>query len=127
MIWDCKECGFQFLQELCEFTVHLFTHILVHSCCLIVHPLIVVIFYQECTFCSVCIVTLYILTIPVSLILLIVQNMFFMLGAVIVTTPQDIALLDARRGTEMFRKVHVPVRFKNIFFSIYVLRVFFAT
>jgi len=30
-------------------------------------------------------------------------------GAVIVTTPQDIALLDARRGTEMFRKVHVPV------------------
>lgn len=31
-------------------------------------------------------------------------------GAVIVTTPQDIALLDARRGAEMFRKVHVPVR-----------------
>ena len=30
-------------------------------------------------------------------------------GAVIVTTPQDIALLDARRGAEMFRKVHVPV------------------
>ncbi|KAM7403766.1 hypothetical protein PAMA_004274 [Pampus argenteus] len=30
-------------------------------------------------------------------------------GAVIVSTPQDIALLDARRGTEMFRKVHVPV------------------
>jgi len=30
-------------------------------------------------------------------------------GAVIVTTPQDIALLDARRGTEMFRKVNVPV------------------
>lgn len=27
----------------------------------------------------------------------------------IVTTPQDIALLDARRGTEMFRKVDVPV------------------
>ena len=26
------------------------------------------------------------------------------------TTPQDIALLDARRGTEMFRKVNVPVR-----------------
>jgi len=28
---------------------------------------------------------------------------------VIVTTPQDIALLDARKGTEMFRKVNVPV------------------
>ncbi|XP_071156560.1 iron-sulfur cluster transfer protein NUBPL-like [Mytilus edulis] len=30
-------------------------------------------------------------------------------GAVIVSTPQDIALLDARRGTEMFQKVNVPV------------------
>ncbi|MBJ7550047.1 iron-sulfur cluster carrier protein ApbC [Marinomonas ostreistagni] len=30
-------------------------------------------------------------------------------GAVIVTTPQDIALLDARRGIEMFRKVNIPV------------------
>jgi ATP-binding protein involved in chromosome partitioning len=30
-------------------------------------------------------------------------------GAVIVTTPQDIALLDARKGLEMFRKVNVPV------------------
>ena len=30
-------------------------------------------------------------------------------GAVIVTTPQDIALLDARRGVEMFKKVYVPV------------------
>ncbi|XP_041514362.1 iron-sulfur protein NUBPL isoform X2 [Microtus oregoni] len=30
-------------------------------------------------------------------------------GAVIVSTPQDIALTDARRGAEMFRKVHVPV------------------
>ena len=30
-------------------------------------------------------------------------------GAVIVTTPQDIALLDARKGLEMFKKVHVPV------------------
>ena len=30
-------------------------------------------------------------------------------GAVIVTTPQDIALLDARKGLNMFRKVDVPV------------------
>lgn len=30
-------------------------------------------------------------------------------GAVIVTTPQDLALLDARRAYEMFRKVNVPV------------------
>ncbi|KAM4723235.1 iron-sulfur cluster transfer protein NUBPL isoform 1-T1 [Anableps anableps] len=30
-------------------------------------------------------------------------------GAVIVSTPQDVALLDARRGAEMFRKVNVPV------------------
>jgi ATP-binding protein involved in chromosome partitioning len=30
-------------------------------------------------------------------------------GAVIVTTPQDIALLDARKGLQMFRKVSVPV------------------
>jgi len=30
-------------------------------------------------------------------------------GAVIVTTPQDIALLDARKALQMFRKVNVPV------------------
>lgn len=30
-------------------------------------------------------------------------------GSVIVTTPQDIALLDAKKGIEMFRKVNVPV------------------
>ncbi|MEP4484041.1 MAG: iron-sulfur cluster carrier protein ApbC [Halioglobus sp.] len=30
-------------------------------------------------------------------------------GAVIVTTPQDIALLDAQKGIEMFRKVNVPI------------------
>jgi len=29
-------------------------------------------------------------------------------GAVIVTTPQDIALLDARKGIEMFSKVNIP-------------------
>jgi ATP-binding protein involved in chromosome partitioning len=30
-------------------------------------------------------------------------------GAVIVTTPQDIATLDARRGLKMFQKVNIPV------------------
>ena len=34
---------------------------------------------------------------------------YFFPGAVIVTTPQDIALLDARRGAEMFSKVNVPI------------------
>ena len=30
-------------------------------------------------------------------------------GAIIVTTPQNIALLDARKGIEMFRRVSIPV------------------
>ncbi len=30
-------------------------------------------------------------------------------GAIIVSTPQDLALLDARKGLEMFRKTNVPV------------------
>ncbi|MEM9688707.1 MAG: iron-sulfur cluster carrier protein ApbC [Pseudomonadota bacterium] len=30
-------------------------------------------------------------------------------GSVIVTTPQDISLIDARKGLEMFRKVSIPV------------------
>jgi ATP-binding protein involved in chromosome partitioning len=30
-------------------------------------------------------------------------------GAVIVSTPQDLALIDARRGVEMFRKVETPI------------------
>jgi ATP-binding protein involved in chromosome partitioning len=30
-------------------------------------------------------------------------------GAVIVTTPQDVALIDARKGLLMFRKVNVPL------------------
>jgi ATP-binding protein involved in chromosome partitioning len=32
-----------------------------------------------------------------------------MTGAVIVTTPQDIALIDARKAAAMFQKVHVPI------------------
>jgi ATP-binding protein involved in chromosome partitioning len=30
-------------------------------------------------------------------------------GSVIVTTPQDVATLDAKKGIEMFRKVDIPV------------------
>jgi ATP-binding protein involved in chromosome partitioning len=30
-------------------------------------------------------------------------------GAIIVTTPQDVSLVDARKGLEMFREVRVPV------------------
>jgi ATP-binding protein involved in chromosome partitioning len=30
-------------------------------------------------------------------------------GAVIVSTPQDIALIDARRGIAMFQKVNIPI------------------
>lgn len=30
-------------------------------------------------------------------------------GAVIVTTPQDVALMDCKKGIEMFRKVNIPV------------------
>ncbi|XP_058285724.1 iron-sulfur protein NUBPL isoform X4 [Hylobates moloch] len=30
-------------------------------------------------------------------------------GAVIVSTPQDVALMDAHKGAEMFHRVHVPV------------------
>ncbi|KAI9118999.1 hypothetical protein K1719_009674 [Acacia pycnantha] len=30
-------------------------------------------------------------------------------GVVIVSTPQDVALMDARRGANMFNKVHVPI------------------
>ncbi|WP_067520022.1 iron-sulfur cluster carrier protein ApbC [Endozoicomonas ascidiicola] len=30
-------------------------------------------------------------------------------GSVVVTTPQDLALIDAKKGVEMFRKVEVPV------------------
>ena len=34
---------------------------------------------------------------------------YSVVGAVIVSTPQDIALKDAVKGVEMFRKVQVPV------------------
>lgn len=42
-------------------------------------------------------------------------------GAVIVSTPQDIALIDARRGTNMFRKVNIPVCISS-FFLIFFFR-----
>ena len=32
-----------------------------------------------------------------------------MTGAVVVTTPQDVALLDARKGLRMFQKVNIPI------------------
>lgn len=38
-------------------------------------------------------------------------------GAVIVSTPQDIALIDARRAANMFRQVNVPVRASAFSFS----------
>ena len=31
-------------------------------------------------------------------------------GAVVVSTPQDVALIDARKGVGMFNKVSIPVR-----------------
>ena len=30
-------------------------------------------------------------------------------GAIIVSTPQDVALLDARKGIDMFQQLHVPI------------------
>ncbi|XP_030853692.1 iron-sulfur protein NUBPL isoform X1 [Strongylocentrotus purpuratus] len=38
-----------------------------------------------------------------------ISQLITIAGAVIVSTPQDIALLDARKGAEMFNKVDVPV------------------
>jgi ATP-binding protein involved in chromosome partitioning len=40
------------------------------------------------------------------------SNLFFT-GAVIVSTPQDVALSDVRKGIAMLRKVSVPVRIEN--------------
>ena len=34
---------------------------------------------------------------------------FFVAGAVVVSTPQDIALLDARKGIDMFKRMEVPL------------------
>ena len=34
---------------------------------------------------------------------------FFVAGAVVVSTPQDIALMDARKGIEMFKRMDVPL------------------
>ncbi len=34
---------------------------------------------------------------------------FFVAGAVVVSTPQDIALMDARKGIDMFRRMEVPL------------------
>ena len=34
---------------------------------------------------------------------------FFISGAIIVSTPQDIALIDAQKGLNMFKKVNVPI------------------
>lgn len=38
----------------------------------------------------------------------------FVLGAVVISTPQDVALVDVKKGIAMFRKVSVPVRRTNI-------------
>ena len=42
------------------------------------------------------------------------QSVFMFTGAVIVSTPQDVALADANRGISMFDKVRVPVRQPSI-------------
>lgn len=41
------------------------------------------------------------------------------LGAVIVSTPQDVALIDARKGVNMFRKVNIPVSNYLLFFRMF--------
>lgn len=48
------------------------------------------------------------------------------LGAVIVSTPQDVALSDVRKGIAMLRKVSVPVTlFHSFFFDARSHPVFF--
>lgn len=43
-----------------------------------------------------------------------IQGLNFSVGAVIVSTPQDVALADVRKGVSMFRKISVPVRLPPI-------------
>ena len=38
------------------------------------------------------------------------SGVLHLVGAVIVSTPQDIALADVRKGITMFKKIDVPVR-----------------
>ena len=38
-----------------------------------------------------------------------------MVGAIIVSTPQDVALVDARKGVGMFQKVSIPVGYSRLF------------
>lgn len=45
----------------------------------------------------------------VNFLKLFIVKVACMLGALIVSTPQDVALMDARRGVKMFNKVDVPV------------------
>lgn len=41
------------------------------------------------------------------------------LGAIIVSTPQDVALADAKKGANMFAKVNVPVSAPCPIFSFF--------
>lgn len=54
-------------------------------------------------------VFIIVLIVEYSVVIRIFASHMSFTGAVIVSTPQDIALLDARRGANMFRKVEVPV------------------
>ena len=44
-----------------------------------------------------------------SVVVVVVVEAVLVLGAVVVSTPQDIALLDAKKGLELFRKLNVPI------------------
>jgi len=48
-------------------------------------------------------------------------------GAVIVSTPQDIALIDARRAVNMFKKVAVPVSNSSCFYIIFYNKMYELT